>query len=143
MIADSLAELKDYGADFEAAIASERALLVAQIRAELDGIGKPLAAYLASGRSLIDAVSTGKFADAQAELGGFDARFDELEGAMSAVSDDIEALSAELTASAVGNDVIAAVINWSSLVAVLALSVVLSVARRSWCRDRWSMSPPI
>ena len=132
MSADAALEFAEYGSTFKDALATEASLdLPPDIRALVDGVATPLNNYIASGSSLIDLVVAGRLEQAQAALSDFDAAFKGLEGAMSEVSDAIEADSAALGEAARATGTISDIANWGGVAAIILLvGAMMLISRR-------------
>jgi methyl-accepting chemotaxis protein len=124
-IAESLAELEEYGAAFREAIAAQNAFDVPEnVKVAASDVKVPLDAYLAAAELIISKVGSGDYAGAQGDLPAFDVAFSELEGKMSDVSDAIEAANGIL----VGETEAAANFSHIAIIGGLIFVVLLAIA---------------
>ncbi|RYE07560.1 MAG: HAMP domain-containing protein [Hyphomicrobiales bacterium] len=129
MLADSRAEIDEYGGAFREAIAAQDGLdLPDAIREAINGLAAPLDAFLASASGLVDRALSGEVAGARAGLAAFDASFKDLEGKMSSVSDAIEAQNALIAQHALTSAQMADIANWGGIAIIVLLSAAIAFA---------------
>jgi methyl-accepting chemotaxis protein len=131
MLADSRAEVDEYGGEFRAQIAAQKALdLPADVRAAIDGLAAPLESYISGAAKVVELAQI-DVAGAQADLGAFDASFKALEDRMSAASDAIEPANARTATGAAANATLADIANWGGLGIFLILAGAIALLSRS------------
>ncbi len=90
-------ELTEYSATFNEMLGIQDGLVLpTSVRAAVDGVKPALVEYERAAGEIVELVKAGNLAGAQAALPEFDAAFEQLEGAMSSVSDAIESANSDL-----------------------------------------------
>lgn len=122
MVKDAQTEVKEYSADFRAAIDGQKPLdLPPEVRSAIDSLDAPLDVYIAGAAEVIDKAVAGDVEGAKTALPGFDEKFKALESKMSGASDAIGAYNDQLTARSVSVSRSADIANWGGLIATLIL----------------------
>ncbi|WP_374620868.1 methyl-accepting chemotaxis protein [Devosia sp.] len=126
MLEEGLAEVEEYGGQFRDALAVQNGLdLPDRVRASIGGVAGPLSDYLEQAGVLVRLASDGKLPEARAQLAEFDQSFKALEGAMSSVSDAIEAENAEVVSEAEAVALSATMANWGGVALTLFLTAAM------------------
>ncbi|WP_291392754.1 methyl-accepting chemotaxis protein [Devosia sp.] len=125
---EAAAEIKQYGDEMRAAIATQEGLDVsATVREAVTGVLEPLDAYLSKAEQVVGAVVQGNMGGAKNALPDFDATFKALQDRMSAVSDAIEAANAEVLQASSNNARISDIASITGLGLIVLLAVVTLV----------------
>ena len=125
------AEIVEYAESFTGAIESQRELnLPSDVRAALDAISGPLAAYITSATDLVGQASSGSLDLARTNLVSFEDSFSVLEGAMEEVSDTIEAGNVRSNADAQAATVLSRAASIGGLAVILILAGAMLVLSR-------------
>jgi methyl-accepting chemotaxis protein len=125
MAAESDTELTEYSATFHEMLDIQDGLeLPPAVRAAVDGVKPSLVSYERAAREIVDLVGAGNLVGAQAALPAFDAAFDVLEGAMSEVSDAIEAANSGVLGSTKATSETSEIAVWVGVVVIVMIAAV-------------------